>query len=95
VKSPFYKNVDFLNLHTGPVQSNLSRLSEFISPKAYDYAKSALCQLGYTTDDTGHWKNHLLLVGIRNPIFLIPLILHVAKNEDKMGHENPQKPVQD
>lgn len=91
---PKYKGIDFLNLYTASVSSQMNRSKVLMTVTADDYAKQSLRHLGYETVDHGHWKHTLMMTLIRNPITAIPFIISFYNNAGLLGRTDTQTPVQ-
>lgn len=63
-----YSKVDFLTLKTGSVKTSMNPGNLMLTVNADDYAKKSLSLLGHTKVDYGHWKHHLYMSMLLNPV---------------------------
>jgi len=87
-----YKNIDFLNLNTCSVQSNMNEGKILFSVQPYDYAKKSMRLLGYDQVDNGCWNHRALVFLMSNPITFPIVLINLIKSQGSLGNKNTQLP---
>lgn len=90
-----YKDIDISSLNTCGVATNMNEGKLMFSCQPEEYAKQALNVLGNRVHDTGHFKHHLHLSFIRNPLTVWIVLIDAYRNADTLGKCAYQKPVSD
>jgi short-subunit dehydrogenase len=94
-KAPAYKNVDFLDLLTASVKSNMNDGKLVLTVDADSYAKSSLKHLGYEFKEHGHWKHNLFICMIFNPLTMPFMFYNILNSGDSLGNIELQAPVKE
>lgn len=93
-KAPVYKDIDFLNLYAGSVKTNMNEGTIMMCVDPYNYAKSSLRHLGYENYDFGHWKHHVYMSMIYNPLTSQMVYNNYLEHRGTFGNKVHQNPVE-